>query len=154
MLSAPEIGFIVNIEMKIRRLEPKDAALAIETVKSFEAKDVSLKYMEKFLLNPHNYLIVAEDDGEPVGFLLAHALQRLKQDSYKMFIYEIDVAEKHRRKGIGTALISHVREIVRTEKMLNAFVFTNHSNKGAVEFYKSTGGKIENGDDLMFVYEG
>ena len=36
---------------------------------------------------------------------------------------------------------------------MNAFIFTNHSKKGAVEFFKSAGGKIENGDDLMFVYE-
>ena len=41
----------------------------------------------------------------------------------------------------------------KVKKMMNAFVFTSHSNKGAVEFYKSTGGKIVNGDDLMFVYE-
>jgi hypothetical protein len=38
--------------------------------------------------------------------------------------------------------------------MLNAFVITSYSNKGAVEFYKHTGGKMENGDDLMFVYDG
>ena len=143
-----------NMQLKVRRLETKDAALAVGMVKSFAAKDVSLDYLERFLSNPLNYLIVAEvDDDDLAGFVLAHALQRLKQDSYKMFIYEIDVAEKHRRKGVGTALISYVRQTVKKEKMLNAFVFTSYSNKGAVDFYKSTGGKIENGDDLMFVYE-
>jgi aminoglycoside 3-N-acetyltransferase I len=141
------------MELKIRKLEAKDSALAVDVVKSFDTKDVSLEYMERFLLNPLNYLIVAEVDDDLAGFLLAHALQRLKQESYKMFIYEIDVAEKHRRKGVGTALINQVRRIVRDEKMMNAFVFTNYSNEGAVEFYKNTGGKIENGDDLMFVYE-
>jgi ribosomal protein S18 acetylase RimI-like enzyme len=69
-----------------------------------------------------------------------------------MFIYEIDVASTYQRKGVGTALINHVREIVRREKMMNAFVFTSYSNKDAVEFYKRTGGIVENGDDLMFVY--
>ena len=142
------------MQLNVRKLAPGDAALAVELVKSFAAKDVSLDYMERFLSNPLNYLIVAQVDGDVAGFLLAHALQRLKQASYKMFIYEIDVAEKHRRKGVGTALISCVREIVRNEKMLNAFVFTSYSNQGAVKFYENTGGKIENGDDLMFVYEG
>ena len=70
-----------------------------------------------------------------------------------MFIYEIEVAPKHQRKGIGTALINFVLDIVRKEKMYSAFVFTNHSNEGAVAFYKSTGAVIENGDDLLFYYE-
>lgn len=139
--------------MNIRRFEPKDARAAVALVKLFASKDVSAEYLERFLANSSNYLIVAEVDGNLAGFLLAHALQRLKQESHKMFIYEIDVAQQYRRRGVGTALINHIREIVKRENMMNAFVFTSHSNKGAVEFYKSTGGKIENGDDLMFVYE-
>ena len=142
------------MELKVRRLEPKDAPLAADVVKSFAAKRVSLEYMERSLSNSLNYLIVAELDGDVAGFLLAHALQRLKQDSYKMFIYEIDVAKEQRRKGVGTALINHVREIIRKEPIMSAFVFTTYSNEGAVEFYKITGGKIENADDLMLMYEG
>src|SRR5918911_794333 len=149
----PSVVSFSFMRLKVRQLERGDAAEACALVKSFAAKDVSVEYMERFLSNPLNYLIVAEANGEVAGFLLAHALPRLKQDSYKMFIYEIDVAEPHRRKGVGTALISEVRRIVRKEKMLNAFVFTSYSNKGAVEFYKKTGGRIGNGDDPVFVYE-
>ncbi len=60
---------------------------------------------------------------------------------------------KHQRKGVGTALINYVRDVVREKKMHSAFVFTNYSNEGAVAFYKSTGALIENGDDLLFYYE-
>jgi ribosomal protein S18 acetylase RimI-like enzyme len=141
--------------MKIRRLEPEDAATAAGAVKLFASEEVSLGYMERFLSDPTTYLIVAELDGEIAGFVLTYALRRMKQDdSVKMFIYEIEVAPKHRRKGVGTALINYVRDIVRKEKMYSAFVFTNYSNEGAVEFYKSTGAAIENGDDLLFYYEG
>jgi aminoglycoside 3-N-acetyltransferase I len=132
---------------------PEDAETAVALVKQFAGNDVSSEYLKRFLANPLNYLIVAETEGQLAGFLLAHALPRLKQESYKMFIYEIDVAEAFRRQGAGTSLIRHLREIVEQQKMMNAFVFTSYSNTGAVEFYKRTGGKIENGDDLMFVYE-
>lgn len=128
--------------------------MAARVVKAFAAKDVSVEYLERFLSNPINYLIVAEANDEAVGFLLAYALERLKEDSHKMFIYEIEVAEGYRRKGIGTALISYVRSVVKREKMISAFVFTNHSNEAAVEFYKRTGAGIVNGDDLLFVYPG
>jgi ribosomal protein S18 acetylase RimI-like enzyme len=86
------------------------------------------------------------------GFLLGYRLERLKEESFKFFIYEIDVDKNFRRRGVGTALIEYAKNIVRAEKMISAFVLTNYSNEGAVEFYKSTGAKIENGDDLMFVY--
>ncbi|MET0754000.1 MAG: GNAT family N-acetyltransferase, partial [Pyrinomonadaceae bacterium] len=83
---------------------------------------------------------------------LGYRLERLKEESFKFFIYEIDVDKNFQRKGVGTALIEYVKNTISAEKMINAFVFTSYSNEGAVEFYKSTGAKIENGDDLMFVY--
>ena len=123
-------------------------------VKLFAGEEVSSAYMERFLADPATYLIVAELDAEIAGFVLTYELRRMKQDdSVKMFIYEIEVAAKHQRKGVGTALINHVRDIVREKKMYSAFVFTNYSNEGAVAFYKSTGAIIENGDDLLFYYE-
>jgi aminoglycoside 3-N-acetyltransferase I len=142
------------MELKVKRLEPQDAPLAAVVIRTFAGKDISLEYMKRFLSNPANYLIVAHVEGALAGFLLAYALERMKEDSHKMFIYEIEVAEGYRRKGVGTALISYVRDIVKRGKMVSAFVFTNYSNEGAVEFYKSTGAEVENGDDLLFVYEG
>lgn len=139
--------------MKVRRLEANDAQTAVAVVTQFAGKSVAPEYLKEFLANPANYLIVAEVDNQLAGFLLAQVLPRLKQSSYKMFIYEIEVDRAHQRKGIGSALIQFIREIARRQKMMKGFVFTNHSNKGAVEFYKSTGGRIANGDDLMFVYE-
>ena len=140
------------MKLSVRRFEPNDAAIAAGLVKSFAAKDVTSEYLQKFLSNPANYLIVAEFGNELAGFLLAYRLERLKEEAFKFFIYEIDVIEKFQRRGVGTALIEYAKNIVRAGNMINAFVLTNHSNRGAVEFYKSTGAKIENGDDLMFVY--
>ena len=142
------------MELKVRRLEPPEAALAASVVRTFAAKEVSVADLKKFLSNPANYLIVAEMDGELAGFLLAHALERLKEASRKMFIYEIEVKASCRRQGVGTALIRYVRGIVRREGMMSAFVFTNYSNDGAVKFYQSTGAKVAKGDDLLFVYDG
>ena len=65
--------------------------------------------------------------------------------------YEVEVAPEFQRQGIGSALIDHILAIARRDG-IETFVFTNHSNKAGVEFYKSTGGIIENGDDLLFVY--
>ncbi|HKO05287.1 MAG TPA: GNAT family N-acetyltransferase [Candidatus Acidoferrales bacterium] len=138
--------------MKVKRLDTDDLAMLVSTVRSFKGREISAGHAQDFLADPRHFVIVAETGGEPVGFLLAYRLERMDRPSAKMFIYEIEVAEAHRRKGMGTSLIGAIREIVRREGLMNAFVLTNHSNEGAVAFYKSTGGRIENGDDLMFVY--
>ena len=63
------------------------------------------------------------------------------------------VDERHRRLGIGSKLVSMALEYVRSNGWKEAFVFTNHSNPVAVEFYESVGGRIENGDDLLLVFD-
>src|SRR5215216_2628565 len=102
------------MKISVKRLESNDAAVAaVEVVKSFADGDVSLEYLEKFLANPANYLVVAEAGNKAAGFLLAHRLERLKEESFKLFIYEIDVDENFRREGAGTALIEYAKNIVR-----------------------------------------
>ena len=139
--------------MRIRRLDPSDADLALAAARKFKGRSLSVSELEAFLTESSNYLLVADDSTVPVGFLLGYRLVRLDQPSARMFIYELEVAETHRRRGIARSMISMIREIARHERMLSTFVLTNQSNRAAVSFYKSTGGRIANGDDLMFVYE-
>jgi aminoglycoside 3-N-acetyltransferase I len=140
--------------MNAKQLGTNDVALLVSTVRRFKGREISAKHAHSFLTDPRHFVIVAEVAGEPVGFLLAYRLERMDRPSAKMFIYEMEVAGPHRRKGIGTSLIAAIREIVRRDGLMNAFVLTNHSNEAAVAFYKSTGARIEHGDDLMFVYSG
>ncbi len=69
-----------------------------------------------------------------------------------MFIYELEVAERYRRRGIAKSLIAMITDIARREGMMSSFVLTNRSNEPAVALYQQMGGRIPNGDDLMFVY--
>ena len=138
--------------MTIRQLYPRDALLAQSVVAQFHERGVSLTYIERFLTNPANYLLVAETNGEVIGFLSAHELNSIERESSAMFIYEIEVEAAHQRQGAGTALMGRIRAIAEEQRMFEMFVFTNHANTPAVAFYRSTGGQIEEGDELMFVY--
>jgi len=140
--------------MRIRRLEVSDAELAIATMHAFKGRRVSIAEAETFLADSSHYLIVADDLDVPAGFLLGYRLNRLDQPSAKLFIYELEIAERYRRRKIASSMVAMINEIARDERMMNAFVLTSHSNEVAVAFYKSTGSRIANGDDLMFVYDG
>jgi ribosomal protein S18 acetylase RimI-like enzyme len=140
--------------MNISRLRATDddIAHAIKLVKQFHAKDVAYLRIQYFLANPAHYVIIAEINAEIAGFLLAYALERIDREAAQMFIYEVEVAPNYRRQGIGTALVRHIVDLARAEKMLEAFVSTNRSNTAAMRLYAATGRRIEHGDDLLFVY--
>jgi len=119
----------------------------------FKDREVSGSHLEAFLADSRHYVFVAEVDRNVVGFLLAYELPRMDGETAMLFLYEIQVEQRYRRRGIGSDLIAMALETVRRNGWQEAFVFTNHSNPAAVAFYKSTGGRIESGDDLLFVYD-
>jgi ribosomal protein S18 acetylase RimI-like enzyme len=140
-------------QVVIRRLLSGDEELAGRLALAFKSSSGNLASLSNFLSNPLNYLFVALDDDEPVGFVLAYQLQRIDGESAKMFLYEIDVAEKYRRLGIASALIGELESICKAGSFINMFVLTNESNAPATGLYLKTGGQAKTSDDLMFVYD-
>jgi aminoglycoside 6'-N-acetyltransferase I len=140
------------VSVTIRRLNESDAALGARIAFVFAGNAVSEEHVARFLSNPGNYLIAALADGEPAGFLSAHALARFKDYRTKLFIYEVDVLPAFQQQGIGKGLVNAILDIGRTEGVDTAFVLTSRSNDAANALYSATGGVYENGDDMMFVY--
>lgn len=101
--------------MDVRRLGADESNLALEALRLLKATDgyptPAPEHLAQFLSRPDNVLIVATADGAPVGFLLAYLLDRANRDQQMMFLYEIDVAESHRRRGIGTQMITQLTTI-------------------------------------------
>jgi ribosomal protein S18 acetylase RimI-like enzyme len=140
--------------IRIRRLQSDDAELAVSAVGALKRSRIGLEDARLFLADRKHYLLVADDVGAPVGFLLGYRLNRLDRQGAKLFIYELEVARQYRRRGIGTALVVRINAIARRERMSSTFVLTNRSNSAAVQFFESTGARLATGDDLLFVYEG
>jgi hypothetical protein len=61
---------------------------------------------EALLADPRSLLPVAFDAERPVGFVLAHELPRRHGDRANLFVYEVDIAESHQRRGIASALLA------------------------------------------------
>ena len=140
--------------MQIRRLDstPDDTQRAVEVMQRFEDRAVAPAWLAQVLADPANYLVVAEVESTLAGFALAYRLQRLDGSAAQMLIYEIEVLEAYRRQGIGTALVQALLAQARAERMIEAFLITNRANTPAVALYQRTGGQIEDGDEVMFVY--
>jgi ribosomal protein S18 acetylase RimI-like enzyme len=118
---------------KVRRLAAGDDDKLIELVAARKSARVTSDYAKKLLANEANYLVVAEDCvGEILGFVWAYRLDRIDQRNPQLFVYEVDVSERHRKHGIGTALMLHVREMVREQRLMEAFVLTAATNSASI----------------------
>ena len=95
---------------------------------------------EALLADPRTLLLVAFDGARPVGFALAHELPRRHGDRAKLFVYELDVAESHRRRGIASALLGRVAELAPERGIRAGFVLTEPDNGAANALYRSAGG--------------
>ena len=95
---------------------------------------------ETLLADPRTLMLVAFDGERPVGFVLAHELPRRHGDRAKLFLYEVDVAESHRRRGIGRALLARLAELARERGIRVGFVLTDHDNGPANALYRGAGG--------------
>ena len=135
----------------VRALCREDAAVAQHLVGCFHSAHVSAEHLATLLANPSNLLLVAEQDRSVIGFLFSHFIERLRLATSQLFIYELEVAAEHRRKGVALALMSSALKLAAAQG-IGAFVFTNHSNAAATALYSKLGGVVKNGDDLLFVF--
>jgi len=55
--------------------------------------------------------LVALKGRQVVGAIAAYELHKFEQERSEIYIYDLAVAEGHRREGIATALIEKVREV-------------------------------------------
>jgi ribosomal protein S18 acetylase RimI-like enzyme len=142
----------------VKIVQPKEFALAKELVEMFGFEDEagnrqfsSEEYLRKMLERGDFHVIVALENNELVGGLTAYELQMFKSETTEMFLYEIEVAESHRQKGIGKALIECLKEICVRKEISVMFVGTEKENFPARRLYTSTGGEADE-DSVWFNY--
>jgi len=95
---------------------------------------------EALLADPRTLMLVAFDGELPVGFVLAHELPRRHGERANLFVYEVEVAESHRRRGIASTLLVRLVELARERGIRSGFVLTEPDNDPANALYRSAGG--------------
>jgi ribosomal protein S18 acetylase RimI-like enzyme len=141
-----------------RRLALRDAELAFETIRDLKRPEkrpgFNADSMRKFLSRPENILIVSTDGDAVLGFLLGYFMDRVDGDQRMVCLYEIEVAESHRRRGTGRALLEALIRTCHREGVVKVWTVTHRSNQPAVSFYSNTGAEADiDGDTVTFVYK-
>src|SRR5579871_2004854 len=92
---------------------------AFEDTETYQGAVPSVSYLTAFLEKPHVIAIVALDGESVVGGLVAYELEKFERARREIYIYDLAVAQEHRRRGIARQLI---RELQREGKRRGAYV--------------------------------
>jgi GNAT superfamily N-acetyltransferase len=120
----------------IRRLRPGDEATLQDVCRRYKTRVPSDHEAARALGLDDVHIWIAEVDAELVGFAYAHELQRIDGDTM-VFLYELEVDERFRRRGLGRALVEQAKTLAAGRR---AFVLTGLDNEPAQRTYAAVGG--------------
>ncbi len=127
---------------EIRRLGPGDEGV-IRRLAEAEPRTALLS-------DPATIFLVAFDGDAPVGFVFGYELARRHGDAQMLFVYELDVNDAYRRRGIATRLLTGLLRIAEDDGIRDAFVLTEPDNEAANAVYEKVGGTRV--DTVMWEY--
>jgi aminoglycoside 3-N-acetyltransferase I len=133
----------------LRRLGPDDHALLLRLNAMFaEAFGDDDTYRgappdeswAREALGRANVIALVALDGEAVlGGLVAYELDKLERRRREVYLYDLAVAESHRRQGIATRLIDHLRAIARERGAWVVYVQADYGDEPAIALYTKLG---------------
>ena len=108
---------------------------------SYASKPPADEYLRHLLAAQH-FIAVAATKGEAVvGGLAAYELHKFEQERSEIYIYDLAVAEGHRRQGIATALIQELKKIAASRGAYVIFVQADIGDDPAIALYTKLGAR-------------
>lgn len=135
----------------IRQLAPDDLELidellsvfgaAFDDEKTYAGKRPGAEYMRRLLGSDYFIALAALSDEKVVGGIAAYELKKFERERSEIYIYDLAVVEKHRRKGIATALIRELKKIAAARGAYVIFVQadTGVEDEPAIALYTKLG---------------
>ena len=139
------------MSIDIRHLTPDDVPLmegllktfgeAFHDLDTYTAKRPSEGYLRRLLAGDSFIALAALKSGVVVGGIAAYELKKFEQERSEIYIYDLAVEAKHRRKGIATALIEKLKEIAVRRRAYVIFVQadTGIEDEPAIALYTKLG---------------
>ncbi len=119
------------IRGRVESASPNDINEIIPIEKEGSPNPWKRSFFERELTNKFSYFKIyrSYDNDEIEGFLIFRKIEDVIE------ITNISVREKSRKKGIASAMMSHMTEIAKREHVTNIFLEVRESNIKAVRFY-------------------
>lgn len=140
-----------SLKYEIKRLGAHDLQLMDKVLdlfgEEFEEKEMyggnrpSTGYMTGLLSSSSFIALTALSDQRVIGGLCAYELKKFEQERSEIYIYDLAVAKKFRRKGVATALINAVQPIAREMGAWVIIIQSDWDDEAPVALYTKLGKK-------------
>lgn len=135
--------------MEIRRLTGSDLGLMEELLdlfaevfhdfETYGSARPSAAYQRDLLDDGAFAALVATERGKVVGGLTAYELRKFEQARSEFYLYDLAVAEGHRRRGIASALIEALKRLAAERRAHVIFVQADWEDEAPVALYSKLG---------------
>lgn len=137
--------------MDVRLLARGDEALLPRAAKLFNEIEMTRADAAALLGDPTFVMVaVLDEQNDIMGRIYGHVLRRLGQTD--LFLYEVDVAETYRRRGVGRAMLAKLNSLCIERGYGEMFVLTELSNEEGNSLYRAAGGVTEGSPAICYVF--
>lgn len=115
-------------------------------------QSADLEQLQVFLSDKKNILLLAYDEDQVAGMVVAHQLDKLDKRKSEILLYEIEVKPTFRRRGIGKKLIEKLFDVAKESRSGEVWVLTEAENRCANGFYQSLAKNVKKTETMMYSY--
>jgi aminoglycoside 3-N-acetyltransferase I len=118
---------------------------AFDDIETYTAAQPGTGYLER-LLGSDTFIAIAAMQGDRVvGGVAAYLLPKFEQERTEVYIYDLAVAETHRRQGVATAMIGKLQNLAASRGAYVIFVQADDGDEAAIALYTKLGAR----EDVM-----
>ena len=133
--------------MHIRILVPGDDELVVAASELFDGP-AQRTATAIFLNEPGHHLLVAYEDDQAAGFISGVEMTHPDKGT-EMFLYELAVDERFRRRGIASQLVAALQSLALERGCYGMWVLTDESNEAALATYLGAAGSAQPGQVVI-----
>ncbi len=128
-------------EIKIRHIEPGDAAAVADLIGDWQAANV----VEFLGASSHTRCWVAEDAS---GAVVGAALGDIGISDDEIVVGKLVVRQDQRRQGYGTALLDRILKLAKRDGLKYVTGVADETDRESLEFWKAAGGEAVLAENL------
>lgn len=112
---------------------------AFDDVETYGSARPHPGYLRRLLSSDYFIALAALKGDEVAGALAAYELQKFEQERSEIYIYDLAIAQTHRRQGIATALILELKKIAAARGAYVIYVQADLGDDPAIALYTKLG---------------
>ena len=109
---------------------------AFEDVERYTAQQPEDAYLHERLASPGFFALAAWQGAQVIGGIAGYVLPKFEQPRRELYIYDLAVAEPHRRRGVAMAMIDELRALARRLDAEVIFVQADVEDGPALKLYE------------------